>query len=84
MGINRRAYHRDRYRFIHRGYVVNPRGTRLLLMAICKQWVADGRPEQGRAIVERVATVLRTEHINRRAWYNQAKFIAREGTNGRI
>jgi len=58
-------------------------GTVALMKAVCRQWIADGKPEAGREGVEHIARCLQSVvEYNRKRWYNQAKFVAREGSHG--
>jgi len=53
---------------------MNPNGMTKLVLAICQQWVSDGKPASSRESIERYAGALReAQTLHRRAWYNQAR-----------
>ena len=56
--------------------LLREKGSRELLKAICRQWLADGRPAYCEKEIKRYAKMLEeTGHKRVKEWYNQARRV---------
>ena len=55
-------------------------GTKLLLKAILRLWISDGRPLSSQEMIEHYANALKAclKNTRRKEWYNQARRVTNE------